>query len=40
MSDLKVFNLGLINKMGLEKWADSKAREVRGVYFNKPWTLA
>jgi len=38
--NLKVFNLCLINKMGLEKWAESKAREVREVYFNKPWTLA
>jgi len=27
------------NKMGLEKWAESKASEVRKVYFNKPWTL-
>jgi hypothetical protein len=26
--------------MGLEKWAESKASEVRKVYFTKPWTLA
>ena len=32
-------NLCLINKMGLEKWAESKALEVRKDYFNKPWTL-
>ena len=36
----KVFNLCLINKMGLEKWAESKASMVRQVYFNKPWSLA
>ena len=36
----KVFNLCLINKMGLEKWAESKASAVRQVYFNKPWSLA
>ena len=38
--NIKVFNLCLINKMGLEKWAESKASEVRKVYFTKPWTLA
>lgn len=38
--NIKVFNLCLINKMGLEKWAKSKASEVREVYFTKPWTLA
>lgn len=38
--NIKVFNLCLINKMGLEKWAESKASEVREIYFNKPWTLA
>ena len=37
--NIKVFNLCLINKMGLEKWAGSKASEVREVYFTKPWTL-
>jgi len=26
--------------MGLEKWAESKASEVREIYFTKPWTLA
>lgn len=36
----KVFNLCLINKMGLEKWAEGKAAEVRRDYFNKPWSLA
>lgn len=29
-----------INKMGLEKWAESKASDVRNTYFNKPWSLA
>lgn len=38
--NIKVFNLCLINKMGLKKWAESKASEVRKVYFNKPWSLA
>ncbi|MDM8536016.1 DUF3795 domain-containing protein [Desulfobacterales bacterium HSG17] len=36
----KVFNLCLINKMGLEKWAETKASQVRKDYFNKPWSLA
>lgn len=38
--NIKVFNLCLIKKMGLEKWAAFKASEVRKVYFTKPWTLA
>lgn len=38
--NMKVFNLCLIRKMGLEKWAGSKAAEVRKVYFTEPWTLA
>ena len=38
--NIKVFNLCLINKMGLEKWAESKASKVRNAYFTKPWTLA
>jgi hypothetical protein len=38
--NIKVFNLCLINKMGLERWAESKASEVRKAYFTKPWTLA
>ncbi len=38
--NIKVFNLCLINKMGLEKWAESKAGRVRNDYFNKPWSLA
>jgi hypothetical protein len=37
--NMKVFNLCLINKMGLEKWARSKASEVRNTYFTKSWTL-
>lgn len=36
----KVFNLCLINKMGVQQWAASKASEVRKTYFTKPWTLA
>jgi len=38
--NIKVFNLCLINKMGLEKWAESKAGDARQTYFTKPWTLA
>ncbi|MCG8633458.1 MAG: DUF3795 domain-containing protein [Desulfobacterales bacterium] len=37
--NIKVFNLCLINKMGLEAWAESKADKVRNTYFTKPWTL-
>ena len=37
--NIKVFNLCLINQMGLEEWAKSKASEVRKVYFTKAWTL-
>ncbi|CAB5109337.1 hypothetical protein D3OALGA1CA_1925 [Olavius algarvensis associated proteobacterium Delta 3] len=37
--DMKVFNLCLINKMGLANWAESKARDVRDTYFTKPWKL-
>ncbi len=37
--NMKVFNLCLINKMGLEKWAESKAADVRNTYFTKPWKL-
>lgn len=29
----KVFNLGLIKKMGLESWAEKKAKTVRDTYF-------
>jgi hypothetical protein len=36
----KVFNLCLINKLGLENWAKSKAAEVRKTYFTKPWSIA
>lgn len=38
--NIKVFNLCLINRMGLEKWAETKAAEVRDTYFTKPWSLA
>ena len=38
--NMKVFNLCLINKMGLDEWAESKAAEVRTTYFTKPWSLA
>ena len=35
----KVFNLCLINKMGLEKWADQKSRQVRDTYFSQKFRL-
>lgn len=38
--NIKVFNLCLIKKMGLEKWAEDRASDVRNTYFNKPWSLA
>lgn len=37
--NIKIYNLCLIKKMGLEKWAESKAAEVRDTYFTKPWTI-
>jgi len=37
--NIKIVNLCLINKMGLEKWAKTKAADVREVCFTKPWTL-
>lgn len=35
----KVFNLGLIKKMGLEAWAKDKAKNVRGMYFKGKFKL-
>jgi len=35
----KVFNLCLIKKMGLESWAQSKAKIVRETYFNQKFKL-
>ena len=35
----KVFNLCLIKRMGVEKWAQEKAGLVRQTYFYKWWTL-
>lgn len=32
--NIKVYNLALIRKMGLEKWAQEKAKSVRDAYFN------
>jgi len=34
----KVFNLCLIKKMGLEKWAKEKAASVHAAYFTKKWS--
>jgi hypothetical protein len=35
----KVFNLGLIKKMGLEAWAKDKAKSVRDTYFRGKFKL-
>jgi hypothetical protein len=35
----KVFNLCLIKKMGLEKWAEEKAQKVKDDYFHKKWEM-
>lgn len=35
----KVFNLCLIKKMGLEKWAEEKAENVYTTYFTEKWHL-
>jgi hypothetical protein len=37
--NLKVFNLCLIRKMGLERWAKEKAREVMRTYYKKKWEI-
>lgn len=37
--NLKVFNLCLTKKMGLEAWAKDQAAEVRETYFHKWWHL-
>ncbi len=37
--NIKVFNLCLIKRIGLEQWAKTKAANVRKTYFNKPWSL-
>ena len=35
----KVFNLCLIKKMGLESWAQTKAKDVRDTYFKEKWKI-
>jgi hypothetical protein len=35
----KVFNLCLIKKMGLESWAQAKAKDVRDTYFKGKWKI-
>ncbi len=35
----KVFNLCLIKKMGLEAWAEEKAKKVNETYLKSEWTL-
>jgi hypothetical protein len=35
----KAFNIALIRKMGLEKWAKEKAKSVREMYFHHPFDI-
>ncbi len=37
--NLKIFNLCLIIKMGLQDWAENKIKKVGEVYFTEKWTL-
>ena len=37
--NMKIFNLCLIKKMGLDLWAENKAKKVRDVYFSGEWKL-
>lgn len=37
--NVKVFNLALIRKMGLEKWAREKTKSVRDTYFNQKFDI-
>jgi hypothetical protein len=36
---MKVFNLCLIRKVGVEKWASEKAKLVRDTYFGGKWNI-
>ena len=35
----KVYNLCLIKKMGIEKWAKDKAKSVKDTYFKEKWKI-
>ena len=35
----KVFNLCLIKKMGLESWAETRAKSVKDTYYNGKWKI-
>ncbi|MFA5415597.1 MAG: DUF3795 domain-containing protein [Methanoregula sp.] len=37
--NVKVYNLALIRKMGLERWATEKAKSVRETYFQHPFDI-
>jgi len=37
--NLKIFNLCLIKKLGLEEWANNKVKSVGEVYFSGKWKL-
>jgi hypothetical protein len=36
---MKVFNLALIRKIGMEKWAQEKAKSVRERYFGEKFNI-
>jgi hypothetical protein len=37
--NMKVFNLALMKKLGVERWAKEKAKSVRNTYFNAQWSI-
>ncbi|NMB84656.1 MAG: hypothetical protein A4E44_01627 [Methanosaeta sp. PtaB.Bin018] len=37
--NIKVFNLALIRKIGVERWAKEKAKSVRETYFGAKWNI-
>jgi hypothetical protein len=37
--NIKVYNIALIRKMGLEAWAKEKAKSVRETYFHHPFEI-
>jgi hypothetical protein len=37
--NIKVFNLVLMKKMGVERWAKEKAKSVRDTYFKGKWNI-
>jgi hypothetical protein len=37
--NMKVFNVALIRKMGVERWAREKAKSVRDTYYCEKWII-